>query len=294
MNTLTVMPVEGGEFVHGKVLATSFREYFPDGMTIATADGGRLWFKSAQTEVSEEEPPFVGVNLWAAVKPLSETESGEYARLFRLTTALVDGAGQLWERSRIVTVAEVWKSVLEHGDFYLFDPVSAGIGDGELVRSILLNPVDTICDMREHHLVEVVREQQPGGKRERLVFRLRFKYFGAKMGLMEERRTYQIGNTGKTGTHVQLKVLLEPNVLTEVLAVFEDGSDNVLPRPELELPDLGVLWAQLWLTPDWKRPGFEKPVRGDMAVWRAALEAVGVDVAAGLKANEGVNYEEAK
>ncbi len=290
MNKLTVIPVEVGGFAHGKVLATAFREYFPEGMTLATADGGRLCFNSAQPDASEEEPPFVGVNLWAAVKPLSEAERGDYPRLFRFTTALVDGAGQLWQRSRIVTVAEVWKSALEHGDFYLFDPASVGIGDGEMVRSVLLNPVDTICDMREHHLVEVVREQQPGGKRERLVFRLRFKYFGAKMGLIEERRTFQIGNTGKTGTHVQLEVLLEPNVLTEVLAAFEDGSDNVLPRPELELPEFGVLSAMLRLVPDWKRPAFEKPVRGNMAVWRAALEEAGVDVVAGLKANEGVSY----
>lgn len=269
-------------------------------MTLPTADGGRLAFHASGKPDPAEGLPTVHVDMLAAVRPINREDRDDNA-VFDLITTMVDSEGRLWQRARTVTTWELWRGLLVHPQFY---PLCDRRKAENCTRRELLEPVHTMCDMRERYLIEVSRETNPAltlgspgyaDSVERLVFRLRFKYFAAWIGLTEERTSVHNRITNELSWLTDLVWTIRPLVSTELIVAL-NNNDQVLPAKECELPDLGILCSRrTGLRAGWEDSYGELPRIGNRSEWEKALQDAGGDPATmkPLKPHPGVRYEAA-
>lgn len=267
-------------------------------MAMPTADGGKLHFQVTGKSDPAEGLPSVSVEMLAAVRPINR-ETSDDGRVFDLITATTDYDGRLWQRARTVTIFELWRSLMVHPEFY---PLCDRPKAENCTRRELLAPVHTMCDIRDRYLIEVSRETNPAltllspgyaDSIERLIFRLRLKYFAAWIGLTEERTTYRNQITNEISWLTDLVWTVRPLVNTELIAAL-NNNDQLIPGRECELPELGILCSRrASLRAGWEDPYGELPRVGNRLEWEKALQEAGGDpsMMKALKPHPGVRYE---
>lgn len=221
----------------GVVLAIPFYATFANDSSMRTSDGGRLIFHTEREQDPADGPPAINANCVAALAPWPNRSHAEEPSVFALTTALVDANGKLWQRTRSISVWEIWAAVLDESVLYQWD--SRFIGNAEeRTRRVLVEPMETLCDMRENHLIEVIHERSNAGisatkhsspyeNIERLLFRFRFKYFGAAIGLVEDRPSSPACDTSQRVFNGRLLVTIQSRTGADTVVVL-DQRDTIL------------------------------------------------------------------
>jgi len=285
------------------VVNVPFYATFVNGASMRTHDGGRLVFHSERERDPADGPPSVDANCVAALAPWPNRSHAEEPIVFALTTALVDSNGELWQRTRGISVCEIWAAVLIAPVLYQWESRFVGNAESRTHR-VLIEPIETLCDMRESHLIEVIRERSnaagpvayrpnPYDDVERLLFRFRFKYFGAAIGLVEDRPSPPGNCVGHRICNGRLLVTIQPKTDTDMVTML-DQRDRILESPSIQLSQLGALCScEVRLQPGWDQPAWELPQLGDLAAWQSEFRQIGADPSSLLafKPNPSIRYE---
>jgi hypothetical protein len=226
--------------------------------------------------------------------------------LFTLTTALVDADGRLWQRTRTISVSEIWGAILRRPVLYrLFDQPSNDpmyCNAESVTRHIVFEPVATMADHREHHLIEIILQPDgniapgkgsiPYADARRLLFRFRFKYFGARIGLIEDQPTFRIHNSDQVSRDSRLLVTIEPTTDSDMIVALNQ-QDKIVPSGEVALLTLGTLCSHdARLGAGLEKPGCGLATPGNLAAWQHGFsEAGGASALAAFKPNPAIRYE---
>ncbi len=294
--------------VPGRILTVLLRQSFADGTSIPTADGGRLVCRISGPRDPADGVPEVTASCLGAVSSLPNREENENIDVFALTTTIVDADGRLWQKTRPISMFELWGAVMKRPVLYqVFDPPSKDPmyrnAEG-VTRRAVFEPVPTMTDHREHNLVEIVRAGEnkaappakdsiPYKNAGRLLFRFRFKYFGALIGLVEDRPAFRIQNTGQLVHDSRLLVTIQPMTDADMIVAL-DRHDKILPTAQVRLLDLGILCSRdAILGAGWEKPAQDLPVLGDISGWQQALQAADVEPSTwpAFKPNLSIRYE---
>ena len=294
--------------VPGQILTVLLGQSFADGTSLPTADGGRLVCRMSGPRDPADGPPEISASYLGAISSLPNRNENDGIAVFALTTALVDADGRLWQKTRPISTFEIWGAIMRQPVLYqMFDPPSKDpmyCNAESVTRRTLFEPVRTMIDCREHHLVEIVRDIEnktapptkpaiPYENAERLLFRFRLKYFGARIGLIEDRPAFRIRSTGQLTCDSRLVVTIQPTTNADMIVAL-DRHDRVLPPAEVELLDLGTLCSrEARLGAGWEKPALDLPVLGDISVWQRELQEAGVEPSTwpAFKPNLSIRYE---
>lgn len=298
---------ENSEHELGQLLVTPVYASFADNISMTTSDGGRLVFRSELVRDPADGPPEVSVSCLASVSPIPR-HGNDDCNLFALTTAIADEAGCLWQRTRIVTVGEIWMTILEEPMLYqVFErpPDEPRYRKAEgVTRRVLLEPVETLFDGRGRSFIEVIRELErdssatsrevtPYEFHERLLFRLRFHYFGAEIGLIEEDPTARNPNTGELVHRRELVITILPHTDADAITVL-GPRDELVSTEGHQLSSLGKLCVRgSHLRARWDLPARDLPRASDIILWHEKYRELGISPESirAFKPNPAIRYE---
>jgi hypothetical protein len=243
-----------------------------EGIALETDEGGVLRVGSETPDAAGQS---VSVCHLASIGPIAGRASADETAVFSLSTALADADGVLWERRRSVTIFELWDAALKVGHLELLQhPAKPGLGFEQALRirrRTVLEAVETVCDGRDRAFVEVLISAQPPARLERLLFQLHFKYFGARIGLIEDQMSFA-RPPGAEAQMVNLALTIEPHVDANCIACL-DESYRLKQGGASTLMGLGPLCARgLAIKGGWGTLAGEPPRRADIDAWRRAFE----------------------
>lgn len=189
-------------------------------------------------------------------------------------------------RTRAVSIYEIWDTLLNIGELEQFQyppqPVIGWQNARQIKRRVLLEPIETVCDGRDRRLIEVITPARGGSARvtdpeaaptmiERFLFRLHFKYFGASIGLVEDRATFAAPPGGESDV-VNLTLTMTPFTDTPSIVCLA-RSDALIEACDVGLMELGPLCARrVTLKSAWETSSGDPARRGDTQRWRRAFE----------------------
>lgn len=303
--------IENSAHELGRLLMTPLYASFAGNSSMTTSDGGRLFFRSDHKHDPADGLPEVRAVCLAAVSPIPRRGSEDNG-LFALTTAVADEAGCLWQRVRTVNTDEIWRTILARREFYQFEAVPSDClayrnldNLKSVTRRVLFEPEETLCDMRERHVVEVIRKEQQNQRNssssrvrfaetERLIFRLHFKYFTAAIGLLEERCVFSPAKI-QPPFYDELVITVRPSKNPKsIVAVHGNDDEVVLPLSPIGFAELGTLCIrQAILSTGWEKPAKELPTAGDVALWQEKYRELGIapESIFAFKPNPAIHYE---